>query len=162
LKCSGVFNYKGHLIFFVHKILFPYVNNDEIVYIQGRNIEPDLKNISKELNLPKKIPCFYNVDCLKEAERVYIAERVIDTLTLTDKEYNSIGIVGINGLKNEWISLLKGKEVILALNNDKAGNEASEMISFKLRNKGITVKKMDLPYGEDVNSFFNNLLRQHT
>ncbi|MFN3406099.1 MAG: CHC2 zinc finger domain-containing protein, partial [Cytophagaceae bacterium] len=96
-------------------------------------------------------------------ERLIIAESVIDTATLLqieiiNKEYTLLAAYGTNRLSPEHIEAIRElknlKEIIFAFDNDEPGNKAVEKYASQLKEllPEVTLSKMNLPEGEDVNS----------
>ena len=77
-------------------------------------------------------------------------------MRLAQENYNVIGIAGVKNFRDEWVSLFKGLNVILALDNDEAGKKATEDLIERFELKGILIKKIKkLPAGiKDINDYF--------
>lgn len=123
LKQSGLFNKEGNLIFYKHPLLFPFIKDYSIVFIQGRsfdNTEPKYLNTGSVIEYP------YNSNMILDnpditGETVYITEGVIDCLSLMELQYNAIGIIGFNNFKREWVKWFKDVNVCLAFDNEGSG-----------------------------------------
>jgi DNA primase len=152
LYVSGLFNDKGNFRFYQHKLLLPYMMNQQIVYIQARSIDPVV--VPKELNLKGPIPCPYNYDALLNYKIVYLCEGVIDTLTLLDQGFQGVGIPGVGSFKNEWLPFFKGRKVYSVLDADTAGNNANEKLKKIFREAEIDFSVVPIPLGHDINDFF--------
>ena len=68
LKASGLLNEKGKFVFSNHKIIIPYITNDDIVYLRGRYLpkddEDDIDN--KYIGLAgQRAKRFYNLNALR-------------------------------------------------------------------------------------------------
>ena len=130
----------------------PYLEGGEIVYIKARRLDsksPKYMQVGG-LSLP-----LFNRDILKEGkEPIYICEGEFDTIITAQNGYSAVGIVGVNGLKSEIIEELIGLEVILAFDNDKAGQEAVKEVVKKMLGVNV-VGQIDLPEGvKDLTEFF--------
>ena len=113
---------KPYFAYFKHRLIFPFYKDDAVVYVQGRDINPDGK--VKYYNSGSEVPCPYNVNLVFnnpdiEGELVYITEGIIDCLSLMEMGYNAIGIIGIGGFKRDWVSMLKNVKVFLAFDNEE-------------------------------------------
>ncbi len=114
-------------------------------------------------------------------EKLILTEAIIDAATLLQipaivDQYSIISAYGTNGLNDEIkaaIEELKAlKEIIFAFDNDEAGNKATEKYAAELKQHlpNITLSKLNLPDGEDINStaqahsfeIFTHLLEQRT
>lgn len=122
LIASGVFKISDktknpYFNFFNTRLMFPFYENDSVVYIQGRGIEEKTFR-----NTASEIPCLYNVNMILspdvEGENVYITEGVIDCLSLLEMNYNAVGVIGIGNFKKEWTKLLRNVKVFLAFDNE--------------------------------------------
>jgi hypothetical protein len=84
---------------------------------------------------------------------------VIDALTLVDRGLaDAMPCYGVNGLTEEllaWFERCHVKEITLCFDADNAGREGAERVGARLKEKGLTVHTVQLPEGEDVNSFLN-------
>jgi DNA primase len=138
LQRSGLYNEKGNLIFYNHRLVIPYKYKNEMVYLRARCIgEADgfskyLGLINDELNLntPKR---FYNVDVIDKlfpGEHLYLVEGEFDAIMMEDLGYNAVGIPGVGNLPNDkWLRRLFPFKVILLPDNDDAGRK----LELKLR-----------------------------
>ena len=92
---------------------------------------------------------------------VYLVESVIDALSLHQIGVPSVlslhGVNGFTGVHEAWLLEKRIRTVSLLLDGDAAGREASARLSLRLKEKGFTVHVLELPEGEDPNSFFSRL-----
>lgn len=163
LQAVGLFNDKGNLRYFKHRLIFPYLDKDfRSLYFQSRTIEKDAK--PKELNLKGRVPYPYNLRALDEKPGwVYLCEGVIDTLTLVGRNFPAVGIPGVSSFKAEWVRYFRNKNVVLCLDQDDAGRRGTAVIQELLSASGIksTVsgllnvpEKFKMKEGEDINDYF--------
>jgi len=98
-----------------------------------------------------------------DTKKLILTECIIDCATLQQhetigKEYGLIALFGVNGFTSEIEESIKSlkelDEVILFFDGDKAGREAIQTISEKLKQvkPEIKVSYVDTPQGEDINS----------
>ncbi|MBL8029407.1 MAG: toprim domain-containing protein [Fibrobacteres bacterium] len=149
---SGLFNEKGNLRFYQHKLLFPYYQNGIPVYLQARALDNTI--VPKELNLRGAIPCPYNHDQLIRSPIIYLCEGVIDALTVIEHGFPAIAIPGAGSFKNEWLSLFKGKRVYSLLDADIAGKAANERLKALFSTAEIDFSILPIPEGFDINDYF--------
>ncbi|WP_051271082.1 toprim domain-containing protein [Shimazuella kribbensis] len=137
------------------RITFPHTTPDgKIVNLYGRSIGESHKITSKterkhfapgkHMNQsgPKGI---FNARVLKE-DTVYITEGVFDCLSLIMSGYpNSCAIFGLHGIRWEWF---QARKIVLAFDNDKAGEAARD----KLREEAIL-------YGKEVSLLDQSVYR---
>jgi DNA primase len=156
LQASKLFNGKENFKLFKHRLLIPYRIDGEVVTIQARNVGWRGKDDGpKELTIgPVSIP--FNADVLTERqETVYVCEGAIDTLSLLELGFIAVGIPGANNFRAEWVELFdEVGEVVLALDNDQAGDEGAATIAGHFERLGREVAKLELPDGvKDINEF---------
>jgi DNA primase len=74
----------------------------------------------------------------------------------TQNGFNAVGVIGVNGLKQEIIEDLVGFNVYIAFDNDKAGQSAIKEVAMRLREAGVVVLgQIDLPEGiKDLTEYF--------
>ncbi len=163
LQKVGLFNEKGNLRYYKHRLIFPYLDSQfRSLFFQARTIEKDTK--PKEQNLAGYVPYPYNVSALDgHSGWIYLCEGVIDTLTVLGRGLQAVGIPGVNSFKAAWCSYFKEKSVILCLDQDEAGRRGTTMIKELLQGAGIHVTENDksefpklfrLKDGEDINDLF--------
>lgn len=163
LQAVGLFNEKGNLRYFKHRLIFPYLDREfRSLYFQSRTIEKDAK--PKELNLRGRVPYPYNLSAFDEKPGwLYLCEGVIDTLTLIGRGLPAVGIPGVSSFKAEWVSYFKNKNVVLCLDQDEAGRNGTAVIQELLNASGIknTVngslllpERFRMKEGEDINDYF--------
>jgi DNA primase len=152
---SGLFNSRGHLTFYRHRLLFPFLVETRPIYLQARTtagaVEP------RWHNLRGSVPCLYNIDVLSELPSgsiVYLVEGFTDTLTLAAHNFAAVGLVGAGGLREEWIAPLARFRVIAALDPDAAGRRAIHRYREMFAARGLKLTGLNLP--RDVNDFFRS------
>lgn len=156
LRRSGLFNRPGHLTFYLHRLLFPFLDGDgRAIYLQARTISPKVE--PRWHNLRGSVPALYNSVALADAPAgsvVYLVEGFTDTLTLLSHNFRAVGIVGAGGLRDEWLDRFEVFRVICLLDPDEAGRRAAERYAGSFARRGIASVQVELP--SDVNDFFRN------
>ena len=163
LKYVGLFNDKGHLRYYKHPLIFPYLDPQRrAFYFQSRAIDNTV--VPKELNLRGTVPYPYNMVALDQKSGwVYLCEGVVDTLTFLGQRINAVGIPGVRSFKVEWLNLFRNKNVVLCLDHDEAGRSGMEYIGKLFTQAGIHNVILgegmeNLPTamkeGEDINDWF--------
>jgi len=159
LRSAGLNNFIKFTKLGLSFLLFPYQTNGQCRLIKARCLLS--KEEAKEMDTVRFVATqpadiFYNQDVIGTSAHLYLCEGEIDTLSLMQRGYPAIGIPGVSGFREKWLSLLIGKHLILCLDNDAAGSEATAWFYEILNQHHITHSKFDLPHGMDVNSFFNS------
>ena len=157
LSKAGIVGEKGNLIFYKHKIIIPFLQDGRIIFLQGRRLDQEQP---KYLHLKRPVP-LYNRDALTELEKgkkIYIAEGVFDAMMLEQNGYKAVGILGVNNFKPDYIDLFKGLDVVLALDNDEAGERGTNELAKMFYLKGQGVSSKQLPDGiKDITDYFISL-----
>src|SRR5206468_1139011 len=123
--------------------------DDEVYALQARN--PDWrgkKDGPKELDLtPVLLP--YHADALADAQQcVYVAEGVVDCLSLLEAGLQAVAVPGASSFRPEWVEWFDlAGEVVLALDADKAGRQGTATITAHFRRAGRSAKVLQLPLG---------------
>lgn len=146
LQRCGLFNKNGNLIFYVHKIMFPFYENDRLTYLRGRSLDND-PSVSKYLGLANVTPKrFYNFDILQRIKKdndLYIVEGMIDCLTMDQSGLNSISFPGVSCIPElNKFKPLTDYNIILIPHNDEAGKKSVMEITniFKKLHKDFIIK----------------------
>jgi DNA primase len=116
------------------------------------------------MNLRGTVPYPYNMSALDEKPGwIYLCEGVVDTLTFLGRKIDAVGIPGVRSFKVEWLPLFKNKNVVLCMDKDNAGREATKYLQEVFGNAGIRTivlgegtEHLDssIKEGEDVNDWF--------
>lgn len=158
----GFFNAAGHLRFYRHILLFPYYDiTGRAVYMQARAIETEAAGpggkgpMPKELSLAGHIPLPYNSRLLDgEPGQIYLCEGVIDTLTLLEQGFPSVGVPGAANFKAAWAPLFRNKSVHVAFDPDGPGESGAAKAIERLQAMGIEARRLAPPAGKDLNDWF--------
>ena len=148
LPTLGVFNESGKIIFPPNCIVIPHFYKEKIEYL---TIKPMNEQQGKYRNLcnsfddlsPKRFFGKNILENLVEGDRLYICEGVFDTMIASQLKLNAIGILGVNHIPfDELKELAKKYKIILALDNDKAGEDATQKI-INFLGKPVKVLKIN-------------------
>lgn len=93
------------------------------------------------------------------ASEVWLLEGEPDTIIATQDGLNCITITGGAGawksLDHDRLRVFNGKDVVICLDNDKAGQEAAKVLAERLTAVGPhSLKNIVIPQGKDVSDFF--------
>lgn len=159
LRLSGLFSDKNYFIFSNHRIVIPYIENKNIVYLRGRfftdspiptgNSSKYIGLVNRAGNLTAKR--LFNIDSLRSLAAnsdLMTCEGEFDSMILTQNGFNAVGIPGVSNFPKSAIPLLQNFNLYLAFDNDGPGEKAVKEIAahfdkpikqIKLRNfKDIT------------------------
>lgn len=109
----------------INTIQFNYFRDSNLINVKYRGKDKDFK-MFKDGEL-----IFYNLDCLKDFENVFIVEGEMDALSFIECGYNNVisvpngATLTTNNLAyvDNCLDALEGKRFILALDNDSAGRK---------------------------------------
>jgi len=175
LQRLGLLNEKGNETMF-GSVVFPLVDagTNQAVGLYARKVEslesgvlsqkPKTVNQrpkaeAKHLYLAGRRRGLFNPSGAKETDEIILTESVIDALTLWSIGLRNVTCsYGVNGLTDEIISHLaesRIRKVVLMLDADEAGREASRKFSEKLTEIGIESCSVELP-AKDASEFVTN------
>lgn len=164
LQRAGVISDEGNLIFYKHKVLIPFLSEGRIVYLRGRyllnsNAETDgAKMLGLKGQTTKRLFNANRLTDLEKGDKVYICEGEFDTMILDQHGYNAVGVLGTTNFNAGDIGLFKGLDVVLALDNDEAGERATKELAKMFLLKGQRVNSKQLPGGiKDITDYFTKL-----
>jgi DNA primase catalytic core len=134
---------------FQNCLIFPiFDDNLQVVSMYGRDIDDASTFKHRYLKGPHK--GVFNRKASKVYDEILLAESIIDALSLIEVGIEGTqSIYGTNGFTDEHLEILKDgrvKTVILALDNDEAGRNASEKLKERLITEGFRVKVIS-PFG---------------
>ncbi|WP_168059822.1 toprim domain-containing protein [Candidatus Manganitrophus noduliformans] len=138
-------------------LLFPYRLDGRVHLLKGRCVltkEEAKERRVRRFVTTERAGIFYNQEALKGAGTIFLCEGEVDTLTLLQVGYPAVGIPGTGSFNQRWFDLLAGKRVVLSLDSDRAGKEASVYLSEEFEKRGIAHLKLDLAHGKDVNDCY--------
>ena len=153
LQAQGIITDKG-AEHFRGCVTFPiFDEHDMVVGMYGRHIFlPSPGNAGrgaggearKHLYLKGKHRGVFNRKASKVYDEIILTESIIDALSLISLGFeNTQSLYGTNGFTGEHLAVLKDdrvKRVVLALDADEAGRNASLKLKEKLATEGFTVK----------------------
>ncbi|MBK7578498.1 MAG: toprim domain-containing protein [Ignavibacteria bacterium] len=151
--CSGValgnMGRPTRLIWNSPALLFPFYENNHVVYIQARM----LVGSPKFLN-PRSIPKpMFNLDRLrnrKPGQLVHLCEGAPDAVALESNHLAAVGILGATSFRSEWVDHFLMFTVVVLGDGDDAGARFAKKIIAFFMDRGKAVQYKLLPKGKDV------------
>ena len=136
-------------------VVVPLSHPDQgIVGLYGRRIRPDARN--RHLYLPGPHQGVLNWQALRSSSSVILVESVLDVLSCWmagERQATCLyGTQAVPAALEELLQRFHVKEVVLALDGDRAGLECSQKLSETLPSPSLKVASVRLPEGEDPNS----------
>ena len=156
LRGLGILSQRGRELF-DGCVVFPLWNAaGAIVNLYGRRITDGAVN---HLYLPGPKQGLWNWQAAKRSATILLTESVIDALTAIDAGVaDAIPAYGAHGMTEEHLALFTQhgvKNVALCFDADVAGENGAVSVAARLSEHAITVGRVALPAGEDINSALN-------
>jgi len=152
LKELGVVGERGKERFFKRIILPIFNGSGEAVGLYGRSVREGAK--LKHLYLPGKHRGVFNRNAGRAFDEILLTEGILDALSLMELGIENVqSLYGAAVLTEEHLKALKEdrvKTVVLALDNDEAGRQATEDLASRLLAQNFAVKKI-FPTAKDWN-----------
>lgn len=166
LKASGLVNEKGNLIFAKHRLIIPYIYNDQIVYLRGRYFDAGdtnsgsgpkyigLKNDALNVNTSKRL---WNADVIgrmTKGDKLFITEGEFDAMILEQEGIFAAAIPGVGNIPSDkWFLKMVGLRVAVLTDNDEAGAALRNILNNKLAMYGIETENYYLLNYKDISEF---------
>jgi DNA primase len=154
LVSLGLINQQGHDCFF-HRIIFPWFDQKRIVNLYGRSIgQPPPHRF-----LPRPKGGLVAWETLKGAASVILVEGLFDLAVLWQAGFrNATSALGCHLTADQFAQLCDdpGRQVFIAFDSDAnaAGQRAASRLAARLHHAGLQSRIVQLPEGQDPNSFF--------
>jgi len=128
-----------------------------VTQLYGRKITDGLrKGTPLHLYLEQPKRGLWNPESVMPGGELIVCEAVLDALTFWCAGFRNVTCTfGANGINEDLWALLHDKRprwIVMAQDNDKAGNDAVEKLAPRLAELGIGVKRVALPPDVDVNA----------
>lgn len=144
-------------VFTSHRLLFPARRDGATIWLQGRATAPGTPPARRWKGLPGIAPWPLFLETLQwyPDRPVYLCEGGTDGLTLASYQRPVIPLPGANTVRDTWISVLAGREVIPAFDPDAAGRRAEAYWTKRLQPvAAIRHLPRRPPAGTDLNIWF--------
>lgn len=124
----------------------------------GRKIgDVRVKRTAKHLYLPGAHRGIWNESALSASKSLILCESLIDAMSFWVSGHRNVtACYGVNGVTDELMTALikqETKQVLIAFDNDVAGNEAALALAARLAEQGINCFRVMFPDGMDANSY---------
>lgn len=142
------------LVFPSNYLLFPFLEAEHVIYLQGRRADNDLEY---RWACPAKLPPpAYNLGALAGTSRtILICEGITDVLSAAEMGKDALGLLGANSqLDLTVIAKLKQRNVIVIGDADAPGQKFARALVNLLGANGITAISRPPPGGaNDLNAY---------
>jgi DNA primase len=137
------------LIWGSYSLLFPCLQNDEVIHIQGRLFAGRAKFIGLR-GIAKPL---YNADHLASlplGSRVHLCEGIPDALALEAKGLHALAVLGASSFRPDWADRLLRYDVVVVPDGDSGGETFLRTVSKAFRARGKAVSAVRMPQGRDA------------
>lgn len=169
LQVEGLFNKDGHLRFYKHSLLVPWLDAGHAAYLQA--FAPEGHAVPPDLTVAGPIPCPYNARLLDGASgRLYLCAGALDTMELLEAGFPAVGLPRLPStrrehahegddvrtdtlLKTSWLARFRNKSVYVAFDGDADGEAAATTVIAKLgalQTLGVETHRLAVPAGKRV------------
>ncbi|HBA4456793.1 TPA: toprim domain-containing protein [Escherichia coli] len=157
LKTAGIMRESGHE-HFTGSLVVPVIDlNGQIREMYGRKIERPQRGLPAHLYLPGAHGGVWNEQALIGSSVVVLCESLIDAMSFWVAGVRNVtAAYGVNGFTDEMRAALLAhgiRQVLIAYDNDPAGNEAAVKLASSLADSGIATFRVLFPAGMDANGY---------
>jgi DNA primase catalytic core len=148
-------------------VVFPiFTIEGQPVQMYGRKITPKLRpGTPYHLYLEQPINGIWNLQGIALSPEWILCECIIDALTLWGHGFKNVTCCfGKNSFTDDLWKLLKQrrpKRIVMAFDNDDAGNKATDKLAPQLAEYGVNVHKVRLPKDTDINDYVGRLYEKN-
>ena len=156
LRGSGHEHLNGSVVVPIFETAPDGQSTGNVAQMYGRKIVENLrKGTPDHLYLAGEHRAVWNATALTNQSEWLVCESLLDALTLWCAGLRNVTCAyGVNGwteAHTRLVETLRPARVVLCLDNDEAGNQASLRLAETLKEKGATVLRAKLPPGADIN-----------
>ncbi|WFQ79784.1 CHC2 zinc finger domain-containing protein [Xenorhabdus sp. SF857] len=139
----------------------------QIHELYGRMISDDLRaSVIRHLYLPGAHHGVWNEAALGASRTLILCESLIDAMSFwVTGQRNVTAAYGVHGVTADHWQVFEQhgtKQVLIAFDNDTAGNEAAVKLAAALVAKGITPLRLVFPPGRDANEYLCQMAEPET
>jgi DNA primase len=149
----GTSDPKGpRLVWWTNVILFPFVVQRRVLYIQARRKDDKLP---RYINLRGVRMPMFNLSSLDTAglgDDVYVCEGIPDTMTAHQLGLRAVGCLGANAFTEAWARLLAPFRVTVIPDGDSGGERFYANVKKAMAALGHSAERIRVPPGEDFSS----------
>ena len=152
----GIFRSSGHE-HLAGSLVVPVADDAGVVTeLYGRKIRDDLRpGTPAHLYLPGPHRGVFNIEAFAASDELIVCESLVDALTLWCAGFRHVtaayGTEGFTPDHGEALARHGTRRVLIAYDNDDAGNKAATALAAELLADGVECFRVDWPAGRDVN-----------
>jgi len=158
LQTIGILRKSGHE-HFNGSLVVPVLDESGLITeVYGRKITRNLrKGTPLHTYLPGPHKGVFNVQALQCSTEIILCESLIDAMTFWVNGFKNVTTsYGINGFTPDYLAAFKQyktEKILIAYDNDDAGNKAAAELAEKLTGEGIDCYRILFPKGMDANEY---------
>ncbi|CEE91623.1 DnaG primase-like [Xenorhabdus nematophila str. Anatoliense] len=167
LRDSGIMRESGHE-HFVGSLVVPVIGPEgQVQEMYGRKIGERLRGgTATHLYLPGKHAGVWNEQALRASKSLILCESLIDALSFWVSGHRNVtAAYGVNGVtEDHWQAFQQHgiRQVLIAFDNDSAGNDAAVKLAAALLGKGIAPLRVVFPPEIDANEYLCQVAEPET
>jgi len=157
LQALGVIKKTGHELL-RGCLTFPIAVAGGIGEIYGRRLDDKPSHVDNpHFYLSGPHVGVWNVEAFQASDEIILCESILDALSFWCAGFRNVtSIYGCNGLTDDILQAFKAyeiKRILIAFDNDDAGNKATEKHAEALTSLGIELFRIQFPAGMDANEY---------
>jgi len=157
LKAAGIMRESGHE-HFTGSLVVPVVDlNGQIREMYGRKIERPQRGLPAHLYLAGPHGGVWNEQALIGSKTMILCESLIDAMSFWVAGFRNVtAAYGVNGVTEEMRDAFRAhgvKQMLIAFDNDNAGNEAAVKLASSFAADGIAAFRVTFPTNMDANGY---------
>lgn len=137
------------LIWSSYALLFPFIENDNIIYLQGRMFLGKRKYVNPQ-GIQKPLFNRDRLHALSNGATVHICEGIPDAIALEGTDFPAVAVLGATSFRSEWVDDFVRFNVVLIPDGDVGGKTFVHNVSECFRKRGKSVRVIQAPKGLDV------------
>ncbi|MDC9583301.1 CHC2 zinc finger domain-containing protein, partial [Xenorhabdus sp. PR6a] len=138
----------------------------QIHTLYGRKVGERLRGSTPHLYLPGAHRGIWNEQALQASKSLILCESLIDALSFWVAGYRNVtAAYGVNGVTaDHWLAFEQHgiKQILIAFDNDTAGNNAAVKLAAELLGKGIVPLRVVFPPEGDANGYLCQMAEPET
>jgi hypothetical protein len=139
LRESGLFNARGHLIFYRHRLILPYRDEGRVVHVVGLG-PGELHPRGREIPLP------FHAEALEDARgEVMLCAAVRDALLFEEWGCPAVAVPEPPGLRPEWLGRFEGRRILVLAQERLGGRAEAERRAERLRPVAASAEVVEVP-----------------
>ncbi|WP_038269569.1 CHC2 zinc finger domain-containing protein, partial [Xenorhabdus cabanillasii] len=167
LRVAGIMRESGHE-HFVGSLVVPVIGPEgQVQEMYGRKIGERLRGgTATHLYLPGKHAGVWNEQALRASKSLILCESLMDAMSFWVAGHRNVtAAYGVNGVTEDHWQAFKQhgiRQVLIAFDNDSAGNDAAVKLAAALLGKGIAPLRVVFPPEMDANAYLCQMAEPET